>query len=293
MGLGSAFITKLNPSGSGLLYSTFLGGNGDDTGYAIAVDGSGNMYVTGSTTSTNFPTTPGASQTEFGGVGDAFFSKLNTDGSALLYSSYFGGNNVDQGSAIAVDGVGGAYIAGYTYSSNFPTTPGAFQTTYGGNGNAFVAKITTGTAQSIKQAVMYQTENLLHDSPPQPGSVTMQDAIRELQLSLFYKLWAADGDHINSASVFEDEEQAVTYLNTLIGDHGGGYSVAALEGCVNNLVEADAILASTAITDATKASPSTLANAKAQLAEGDTNAAAGRTTQAIANYQQAWSLVSN
>ncbi len=291
--LAKAFIIKLNPIGSGLIYSTLLGGNGFDTGYAIAVDASGNAYVAGATTSSNFPTTPGAFQTEFGGAGDAFFSKLNADGSALLYSSYFGGNDIDQSSAIAVDGVGGAYVGGYTYSSNFPTTSGAFQQTYGGIGDATVTKISTGTAQSIKQAVMYQAENLLHDSPPVPGDITMQDAIRQLQMSLFYKLWAADGDHISSSNVFEDEEQAVTYLNNLIGDHGGGFSVPVLEGCVNNLVETDRILASVAIADATKASPSTLANAQKQLAEGDANSAAGRTAQAVANYQQAWAFVSN
>ncbi len=291
--LAKAFIIKLNPIGSGLIYSTLLGGNGFDTAYAIAVDASGNAYVAGATTSSNFPTTPGAFQTEFGGAGDAFFSKLNADGSALLYSSYFGGNDIDQSSAIAIDGVGGAYVGGYTYSSNFPTTSGAFQQTYGGIGDATVTKISTGTAQSIKQAVMYQAENLLHDSPPVPGDITMQDAIRQLQMSLFYKLWAADGDHISSSNVFEDEEQAVTYLNILIGDHGGGFSVPVLDGCVNNLVEADRILASVAIADATKGNPSTLANAQKQLAEGDANSAAGRSTQAVANYQQAWASVSN
>jgi hypothetical protein len=292
--LGNAFIIKLNPAGSGLLYSTFLGGSGNDTAYAIAVDGSGNAYVAGGTTSSNFPTTAGAFQTAFGGgYDDAFFSKLNADGSALLYSSYLGGNDVDGSSGIAVDGVGGTYVGGYTYSSNFPTTSGAFQHTYGGNGDATVTKITTGTPQSITQTVMYQAENLLHDSPPEPGSVTMQDAIRQLQMALFYKLWAADGDHINSSTVFEDEDQAVTYLNKLVGDHGGGFSVPALEGCVNNLVEADRILASTAIADATKANAATLANAQKQLAEGDANAVAGRSAQAVANYQQAWEIVSN
>ncbi len=104
----------------------------------------------------------------------------------------------------------------------------------------------------------------------------MQDAIRELQMSLFYKLWAAHGNHVNSVPVFEDEEQAVTYLNDLIGDHCGGFPVPALEGCVGNLVQADRILASIAIADATKASPSTLVNARKQLAACDANSTAGR-----------------
>jgi hypothetical protein len=294
----NAFISKLNASGSALIYSTFLGGSGQSQSGAsgIAIDRFGHAYVTGFTSSSFFPTTPGAFQTTIGGNVDAFISELNGTGSALLYSTFLGGNAFDVAHGIAVDALWNVYVVGGTGSTNFPTTANALQPSFDDDsvyGDAFVFKMGPGTAQSIKQGVMFEAENLLHDSPPEPGSVTVQDAIRELQLSLFYKLWAADGDHINSSTVFEDEEQAVTYLNTLIGDDGGGYSVSALEGCVNNLVEADAILASIAITDATKASPSTLASAKAQLAEGDANAAAGRTAQAIANYQQAWLLVSN
>jgi hypothetical protein len=131
-----SFITKLNAAGSALVYSTSSIG-----GVAMAVDALGNVYVTGETRSTNFPTTAGALQTRFGGpvtrcsswpCGDGFVSKLNPSGSALAYSTYLGGSKGDGASGIAVDVSGSAYVTGTTYSSNFPTTAGAYQSTYAG-----------------------------------------------------------------------------------------------------------------------------------------------------------------
>jgi hypothetical protein len=141
-----AFVTELNPTGTALVYSTYLGGTGDDVGRGIAVDGAGNAYVTGYTDSADFPTTAGAFQAAFGGGYDAFVTKLNATGTALVYSTYLGGTHWDEGWGIAVDAVGDAYVTGYTESTDFPTTTGAFQTTFGG-GDAFVTKLNaTGTA---------------------------------------------------------------------------------------------------------------------------------------------------
>src|SRR2546425_238817 len=139
-GLVDAFVTKLNPTGSALVYSTHLGGGGSDQGFGIAVDTSGNAYVTGSAGGLNFPTTPGAFQTTPGGVGDAFVTKFNATGSALVYSTYLGGSDFDEGKGIAVDAAGSAYVTGRTFSTNFPTTPGAFQTTLNFT-DAFVTKL--------------------------------------------------------------------------------------------------------------------------------------------------------
>ncbi len=154
-----AFVAKLDPTGSALVYSTYLGGSVDNGGSGIAVDSLGNAYVTGRTNSTDFPITPGAFQTNLGGAYDAFVTKINAAGSALVYSSYLGGSSDDNdydyldyggGGGIAVDSTGNAYVVGQTYSTDFPTTPGAFQTVcdnscYGGY--AFVAKINpTGSA---------------------------------------------------------------------------------------------------------------------------------------------------
>jgi hypothetical protein len=111
-----------------LVYSTYLG-DGSLGIAGIAADAAGNAYVTGQAYSPGFPTTPGAFQPTNGGYNDAFVSKLNATGSALVYSTYLGGNGGDWGNGIAVDASGSAYVTGGTSSSNFPTTPGALQTT--------------------------------------------------------------------------------------------------------------------------------------------------------------------
>jgi Big-like domain-containing protein/beta-propeller repeat-containing protein len=141
-GVADAFVTKLNPTGSGLVYSTYLGGLTSDEGFDIGVDAVGNAYVTGFTQSTNFPTFA-AFQTTFGGGVDAFVTKLNPTGSGLVYSTYLGGSSSEQGFGIALDPspIPNAYVTGLTNSTDFPTTPGAFQTTSAGGIDAFVTKI--------------------------------------------------------------------------------------------------------------------------------------------------------
>ena len=135
------FVAKLNPAGTQITYLTILGGQQTDTPQGIAVDASGNVYVTGYTLSSDFPTTTGAYQTTFRGSESAFVAKLNSSG-ALVYSTYLGGSGRDFASAIAIDGSGNAYVTGYTSSANFPIVSGAFQAVYGGGFNdAFVTKL--------------------------------------------------------------------------------------------------------------------------------------------------------
>ncbi|PYP19022.1 MAG: hypothetical protein DMD54_03995 [Gemmatimonadetes bacterium] len=126
------FVTKLNSTGSGLVYSTYLGGNGEDLGRGIAVDAAGNAYVTGRISSNDFPTTTGAFQAASGGGGEAFVTKLNPTGSGLVYSTYLGGSRDEIGIRIAVDTTGNAYVTGTTTSLDFPTTPGSFQPAFAG-----------------------------------------------------------------------------------------------------------------------------------------------------------------
>lgn len=138
-----AFVSKFTPDGSSLVYSTFLGGDGEDVGRAIEVDEAGSVYVTGLTEADDFPITPNAFDTTRKEQ-EAFVAKLTPDGSGLEYASFLGGGEWDQVLGIAVDEKGGAHLTGYTNSDNFPVTAGAFDTTYNGPGqlsDAFVAKV--------------------------------------------------------------------------------------------------------------------------------------------------------
>jgi hypothetical protein len=159
-GSTDVFVAKLNAAGSALVYSTYLGGSGGDSGYAIAVDSGGNAYVTGETNSPTAAATGnipfprvGAFQTNYNGGGDAFFTKLSADGSAIVYSTYLGGTGVERGYGVAVDSVGAAYFTGFTNSVNFPTVF-PFQGVNGGGGNydAFVVKL-----NAAGSAMVYST----------------------------------------------------------------------------------------------------------------------------------------
>jgi len=165
-----AFVSELNPGGSNLLFSTYLGGSALDAANSIALDSSNNIYVIGETYSTNFPTTTNAYQ-KHSGVSNwvyqvyynanAFVTEIGAGGTNLLYSSYFGGNNLDYGEAISIDNSNNIYITGFTASTNFPVSHAIMQTigtnVYNGtllNGatnqvlgfgfDAFVAKFTPG-----------------------------------------------------------------------------------------------------------------------------------------------------
>jgi len=139
-GGGDAFVTELSKDGSALVYSTYLGGSGSEQGNDIAVEG-GNAYVTGPTDSPDFPTTPGAFQRTNRGALDVFVTKLAKDGSGLVDSTLIGGSDEEESDGIAIEG-GRAYVTGLTRSSDFPTTPGAFQQTYaGGDDDAFVTGV--------------------------------------------------------------------------------------------------------------------------------------------------------
>ena len=214
-GSSDAFVMKLLPNGNALAYSTFLGGENYDNGMSIAVDGSGAAYITGSTQSFDFPTTPNAFDTTHNGVQNAFVAKVTPDGSStayvtflgesrgrggncivvdnsgaayitgdggwwdafvlkilpdgsdLVYSTFLGGSDWDSGTSIAVDRVGKVYITGHTSSPDFPTTPGAFDTTYnGGNwnepGDAFVAKLNVDCASPEPASLILSLEDWIH-----------------------------------------------------------------------------------------------------------------------------------
>jgi hypothetical protein len=139
------FVTKLGPT-SALVYSTYLGGSQDDFGYSVAVDTSGNAYVTGATNSTNFPVTATASQPVIGSPSDAFVTKLGPT-SALVYSTYLGGSSSDRGLHVAVDAAGNAYVTGDTFSTDFPLAGTPSQPANAGGRDGFVAKLDPTSAR--------------------------------------------------------------------------------------------------------------------------------------------------
>ena len=152
-----AFVTKLNPAGSALVYSARFGGNLDDFSRGIALDGNGNAYITGWTvcrsTICTFPTANAFQPNFAGGNNDAFVTKIDSSGSSVVYSTYLGGGKVingteDWGEAIAVDGAGSAYVTGYTYSPDFPVTTGAFDTSRAGL-DAFITKLSPDGASLV------------------------------------------------------------------------------------------------------------------------------------------------
>jgi hypothetical protein len=151
-GPSDAFVTQFDPTGTSLVFSTYVGGSNDDFGVSVALDNSGNPYVIGITTSPNFPFTTGAFQTTLRGGRSAFVTKLSSNGSSLRYSTFLAGSSGSDGAGIAVDTSGNAYVSGSTHSSDFPVTAGVVQHSFGGGtcgtganarpcNDAFVTKI--------------------------------------------------------------------------------------------------------------------------------------------------------
>jgi hypothetical protein len=134
------FVAKLNAAGNALIYCTYLGGNLDDRAYALAIDASANIYVAGWTYSANFPTTSTSFQRVLAGGRDAFVTKLSSNGSRLVYSTYLGGTDNEAAYGLGLDSSGSAYLAGETHSTNFPLR-GAYQAVNRGRQEAFVAKL--------------------------------------------------------------------------------------------------------------------------------------------------------
>ena len=139
-GTRDAFVAKLSTSGTTLLYSTYLGGSAVDTGNAIIVDANNSAFVTGDTTSTNLPVTSRAFQARGNGAQDTFIAKLSPSGNALVYLTYLGGSASDHASSIKLDGSGYVYVAGYTWSVNFPAVA-AYQARNAGGQDGFLTKL--------------------------------------------------------------------------------------------------------------------------------------------------------
>jgi len=244
-GQSVAFVTKLNTRGTGLVYSTYLGGTNGDVGYGIALDSSDNAYLTGYTQSFNFPTTVGAFQTSLGANRAAWITKLNTTGTALVYSTYLGGTTSVTtpceacGTAIAVDSSGDAYVCGLTAESNFPITPGAFQTVFASSSNGHDAFLTelnpagsalifstylggtgddgaTGIGLDPSGAIWLRGNTKSTDFPITPGAFQAKNAGS-------FDAFVAELSSTGSALLYS------TYLGGSGTEYGGATSVLALD----------------------------------------------------------------
>jgi len=149
---GDLFVLKLNPTGSSLIYSTFIGGNKSDLSESIIIDSKNNAIVTGSTNSTDFPITNGVFDDTYNGNYDIFVFKLDSTGSLLLYSTFIGGVDEDRGSCITIDSSGNVYVSGTTTSSDFPTTLDAYDNTNNDSYDVFVFKL-----NRIGTSLLYST----------------------------------------------------------------------------------------------------------------------------------------
>ncbi|MCB1050050.1 MAG: immunoglobulin domain-containing protein [Acidobacteria bacterium] len=148
------FICKMNPSGTALEYATFLGGSGSESVFDIQVDAGGNAYLCGSTSSTDFPVTAGVIDSFLDYGEDGFVCKLNNSGTAMVFATYLGGDSADEVRGLVLESDGNILLAGRTNSSNFPTTMGAYDTSYNGLYDTFVSRI-NGTGTAVLQSTFY------------------------------------------------------------------------------------------------------------------------------------------
>jgi hypothetical protein len=162
--LGDAFVTKINLNNNSLIYSTYIGGTNDDGGTGIKIDKEGNAYVTGETYSNNYPISIGAFDTTINGTMDIFISKLNNNGSGLIFSTYLGGKYEDGSTSIEIDQYDNIYITGGTYSNDYPMSSKAFDRTFSGKRDIFCTKLDSlGDSLIFSTFIGYSNDNAASD----------------------------------------------------------------------------------------------------------------------------------
>jgi uncharacterized protein (TIGR03437 family) len=250
---GPMVVGKLDPTGQNLIYATYLGGSGLDSPGTIAIDSSGNAYLTGFTGSTDFPVTKGVLQTVLKrGNTNAFVAKLNSSGSALAYATYLGGSSVSHGNVIRVDSSGNAYVLG---TGDVPVTPGAYQATFALDGSsAFLAKL-----NSDATALVYSTYISTNSVPPSildvdpsgnayvsgqagPGFMASPDALQPCRAGGaddFVLKLAADGKFVAATYLGGSSED---FAFALSADADGTVVLAGLTTTADFLVTTDSLL---------------------------------------------------
>ncbi len=221
-GLMDVFVVKLNPTGSALEYSTFLGGSDAEGGQSLAIDQAGHAYITGKTSSTDFPTTAGAFAAAIGGLMDVFVVKLNPSGSALDYATFLGGVGDEMGNGVAVDAAGNAYVTGATASANFPATK-TFTATSSGAFAAFVVKLDPAAS-----TLVYAT--FLSNTGPDSGRAIAVDSAGNayvMGMTASFDFPTTDGTRLKGLSdafiVKLDASGSFVNYATLLGGSGTEY----------------------------------------------------------------------
>ena len=226
-GADDVFLFKLDPGGSKLIYSTYLGGNGNELAGGVAVDSAGNAHVTGRTNSSNFPSSSSAVQMQKSGGDDVFISKINASGSALLYSTFLGGSGTELAFGIAVDASGNVYVAGVTNSTNFPVTPGSLKTSNASGADGFVAKIDliSGVAASFGVASGNNQSGAASTGLANPISVFVKDGRGNAASGVTVTFTAANAT-VNPAIATTDA-QGIASTRVTLGSSAGTASVTA------------------------------------------------------------------
>jgi pimeloyl-ACP methyl ester carboxylesterase len=215
-GNNTGFVVKVNPSGTGLVYSTYVGGSGGDDAYSVALDKSLDLYLAGTTASADFPVTADSFQSTLQASSDAYFVELNPSGSNELYGTYFGGSGDDAAYQVALDPLGNVYLAGYTGSSNFPVTAGAFETTYNSEySTAFVAEFSAAANPALTAT---RTTLTASQNPQSQGQAITCSAVVE----------PASGTAVPSGSVVFTVDESPVATVQLDGTGKATYSTSSL-----------------------------------------------------------------
>ncbi|MFZ3089143.1 MAG: SBBP repeat-containing protein [Nitrospirota bacterium] len=246
-GFLDGFAAKINSSGSSLVYSTYLGGSGEDRGVGIAVDSSGNAYVVGRTASSDFPTSDPIQGTYGGGDFDAFVTKINAAGNNLVYSTYLGGSAADADplgygipseeiQSVAVDASGNAYVIGYTWSTDFPTA-NAYQSIKAGDWDAFVAKISPTGGGNVSPTVTLSANTTSGNTPL---AVNFTANASDTDGSITQYEWDLDGNgayeaaNTNSTSTYTYNSAGTYSAHVRVTDNGGATATSAVTITVNS-----------------------------------------------------------
>jgi hypothetical protein len=215
LGSSDTFLTKINPAGSALIYSTYFGGTSWESTYGLVADSAGNAYISGKTSSVDFPVANAIQATYGGSYDDAFVAQFPPDGSGPLFSTYLGGGGSDYGYDLDVDSNGTIYVGGYTSSNNFPVTAGAYQGTYNGSGDGFIARIDnpvvptpTGTPPTATPRPPTRTNTPTITPTPYPCALgwnqvpSLEDVVlQDVTVLSPSNVWAAGYGDVGSAAV--------------------------------------------------------------------------------------------